>query len=170
MGLQEILLDHKSRAKGLCRIVVGGSAEGNEIIDVFRRSPLRVIFPRIGGAPVKETVLINTAGGIAGGDRLDCEVTASANTSIAVTSQTAERATRVRQTRPHFDEVESERRCEAGMVSTRNDHLQLGVASPQDKGRDFSWSRVACARVAYVWSCRTRRADIRRRVKGSLGV
>ena len=85
---------HLQRAKGLCRIVVGSSAEGNEIVDVFQRSPLRVIFPRIGGAGVKEAVLINTAGGIAGGDRLECEVMAVANASIAITSQTAERVYR----------------------------------------------------------------------------
>src|SRR5262249_16212695 len=81
------------RARGLCRIVMGGS-EGSEIVDIFQRSPLRVIFPRIGGAGVKEAVLINTAGGIAGGDQLECDVTALAKASIAVTSQTAERVYR----------------------------------------------------------------------------
>jgi len=85
---------HLQRAQGLCRIVVGGSDEGNEIVDVFQQSPLRVIFPRIGGTAVKEAVLINTAGGIAGGDRLECEVTASGDASIAITSQTAERVYR----------------------------------------------------------------------------
>lgn len=85
---------HLQRARGQCRIVVGGSEKGNEIVDLFQRSPLRVIFPTIGGAGVKEAVLINTAGGIAGGDRLECEVTAVANASIAVTSQTAERVYR----------------------------------------------------------------------------
>jgi urease accessory protein len=85
---------HLQRAEGLCRIVMGGSEEGNEIVEVFQRSPLRVIFPRIGGARVKEAVLINTAGGIAGGDGLECEVTAVSNASIAVTSQTAERVYR----------------------------------------------------------------------------
>jgi len=85
---------HLQRAQGVCRLVVGGSAEGNEIVDVFQRSPLRVIFPTIGGTAVKEAVLINTAGGIAGGDRLECEVTASGNASIAITSQTAERVYR----------------------------------------------------------------------------
>ena len=57
---------HLQRARGLCRIVVGGSKEGNEIVDLFQRSPLRVIFPTIGSAGVKEAVLINTAGGVAG--------------------------------------------------------------------------------------------------------
>jgi len=85
---------HLQRAQGLCRIVVGGSDEGNEIVDVFQQSPLRVIFPQINGKGVKEAVLINTAGGIAGGDRLECDVTALTNASIAVTSQTAERVYR----------------------------------------------------------------------------
>jgi urease accessory protein len=81
-------------ARGLCRIVVGGAEEGNKIIDVFQRSPLRMIFPQSSEAGVKEVVLINTAGGIAGGDRLECSVTALPNAFIAVTSQTAERVYR----------------------------------------------------------------------------
>jgi urease accessory protein len=42
----------------------------------------------------EEAVLVNTAGGIAGGDRLECGVTVLANASIAVTSQAAERVYR----------------------------------------------------------------------------
>jgi urease accessory protein len=52
------------------------------------------MFPRIGGAAAEEAVLINTAGGIAGGDRLKCGVTALASASIAVTSQAAEKVYR----------------------------------------------------------------------------
>jgi urease accessory protein len=63
-------------------------------MDVFQQSPIRIMFPRAGGAPVEEAVLINTAGGIAGGDRLECHVTALANASIAVTSQAAEKVYR----------------------------------------------------------------------------
>jgi hypothetical protein len=85
---------HLQRAKGVCRIAVGGSENGNEIVDVFQQSPLRVIFPRIDGATAKEAVLINTGGGIAGGDRLECSVTAVASASIAVRSQTTERVYR----------------------------------------------------------------------------
>ena len=52
------------------------------------------MFPRVTGGPVEEAVLINTAGGIAGGDRLQCDVTALPNASIAVTSQAAEKVYR----------------------------------------------------------------------------
>ena len=71
--------------------MAGGAEEGSEIIDVFQRPPLRMIFPQITGAGVKESVLINIAGGIAGGNRLECSVTALANAFIAATSQIAER-------------------------------------------------------------------------------
>jgi urease accessory protein len=60
-------------------------------MDIFQRAPLRIMFPRTTGAAVEEAVLINTAGGIAGGDRLQFDVTARANASIAVTSQAAEK-------------------------------------------------------------------------------
>jgi urease accessory protein len=82
------------RAKGSGRIVVSGSDNGTRIVDVFQQSPIRVMFPRPGGSAVEEAVLINTAGGIAGGDRLECGVTALANASIAVTSQAAEKVYR----------------------------------------------------------------------------
>ena len=60
-------------------------------MDIFQRAPLRIMFPRTAGAAVEEAVLINTAGGIAGGDRLQFDVTARPNASIAVTSQAAEK-------------------------------------------------------------------------------
>jgi urease accessory protein len=82
------------RADGCGRIVLSGSERGTRITELFQRSPIRVIFPRIGGAAVKEAVLINTAGGIAGGDRLEYNVTALADASITVTSQAAEKVYR----------------------------------------------------------------------------
>jgi len=82
------------RAQGWGRIVVTGSEKGARIVDVFQRSPIRILFPRVGGAAVEEAVLINTTGGVAGGDWLECAVTALANASIAVTSQAAEKVYR----------------------------------------------------------------------------
>ena len=63
-------------------------------MDVLQQSPIRVLFPRNGGSAVEEAVLINTAGGIAGGDRLQYSVTAIAEASIAITSQAAEKVYR----------------------------------------------------------------------------
>lgn len=69
---------------------MSGSENGTRITDLYERSPIRILFPKIGGA-VEEAVLINTAGGIAGGDRLDYDVTAVIDASIAVTTQAAEK-------------------------------------------------------------------------------
>jgi urease accessory protein len=79
------------RAEGSARLILSGSETGTRIVDLFQQSPIRIMFPRTGGGAIEEAVLANTAGGIAGGDRLDCSVTALANASIAVTSQAAEK-------------------------------------------------------------------------------
>ena len=82
------------RAEGACRIVLSGSERGTRIMDVFQQSPIRVLFPGTRGAAVEEAVFVNTAGGIAGGDRLEYSVRVLANASIAVTSQAAEKVYR----------------------------------------------------------------------------
>src|SRR5215470_5692708 len=82
------------RAEGCGRIVLGGSERGTRIVDLFQRSPIRIMFPRTGGGSVEEGVLANTAGGMAGGDRLEFAVTTLANASVAVTSQAAEKVYR----------------------------------------------------------------------------
>src|SRR5262245_9287289 len=98
-GSPEVLAGNPSnkdlqRAEGSVRIVLSGSENGTRITDIFQQGPIRIMFPRTGNGAVEEAVLVNTAGGIAGGDRLECDVTALANTSIAVTSQAAEKVYR----------------------------------------------------------------------------
>jgi urease accessory protein len=82
------------RADGSGRVVLGGSEKGARIVDVFQRSPVRIMFPRIGGDAIEEAVFVNTSGGIAGGDRLESAVTALTNASITVSSQAAEKVYR----------------------------------------------------------------------------
>jgi urease accessory protein len=95
-GSPEVRVSDKDlqRAEGSGRMVLSGSEKGTRIMDLFQRSPIRIMFPRAGGGAVEEAVLVNTAGGVAGGDRLDSCVTALANASIAVTSQAAEKVYR----------------------------------------------------------------------------
>src|SRR5262245_30721320 len=88
----EISLDKRlERAEGNCRIVVGGSAKDTRLMDLYQQSPIRVLFPRTGDDRVREAVLVNTSGGVAGGDRLESSVTAISGASIAVTTQAAEK-------------------------------------------------------------------------------
>ena len=82
------------RAAGCGRIVLIGSENGTRIEDVFERSPIRIMFPRTEHRAVEEAVLINTAGGIAGGDQLECSVAVLPGASIAVTTQAAEKVYR----------------------------------------------------------------------------
>jgi urease accessory protein len=79
------------RANGVGRIVLTGSERGTRIADVYQKFPIGIVFPRIGDDLVKEAVIINSSGGIAGGDRLEIEVTALNNASVAVTTQAAEK-------------------------------------------------------------------------------
>lgn len=82
------------RSEGSARLVLAGSAHGTRIVDLFQRAPIKLMFPGIRGAPVEEAVVVNTAGGIAGGDRLGVSVTTLANATVTVTSQAAERVYR----------------------------------------------------------------------------
>jgi len=79
------------RAEGSCRIVVGGSEKGTRIMDVYQKSPIRVLFPKAAAGQVPEAVLVNTAGGVTGADHLESSVTALEEASIIVTTQAAEK-------------------------------------------------------------------------------
>jgi urease accessory protein len=79
------------RAEGTCRIVADGAAHGTRIMDLYQKSPIRVLFPRTGEDRVQEAVLVNTSGGVAGGDSLESTVTALSGAAIAVTTQAAEK-------------------------------------------------------------------------------
>ena len=63
-------------------------------MDVYQKSPIRILFPRTSGSRVEEAVLVNTSGGVAGGDRLQTDVMAIEDASIAVTTQAAEKVYR----------------------------------------------------------------------------
>jgi urease accessory protein len=82
------------RANGAGRIVLTGSASGTRISEVYQKFPIGLMFPKIGDDLVKEVVIINSSGGIAGGDRLEVEVVALDNASVVVTTQAAEKVYR----------------------------------------------------------------------------
>jgi urease accessory protein len=79
------------RACGVGRITLRGSDRGTEAVDVYQKFPTRIMLPTIGEGAVREAVVVNAAGGIAGGDRLEFEVTALGNALVTVTTQAAEK-------------------------------------------------------------------------------
>lgn len=78
------------RAAGALRLVAAHTDAGTAAEDIAESGPLRVRFPRLREDRL-EAILINTAGGIAGGDRLEISVETREDASLAITSQAAEK-------------------------------------------------------------------------------
>ncbi|AQS41218.1 MAG: Urease accessory protein UreD [Candidatus Tokpelaia hoelldobleri] len=57
---------------------------------LFQQGAAKLLFPQ-GSGNQFEIVMINTAGGMTGGDSLEWEITSGANTSVVVTTQAAEK-------------------------------------------------------------------------------
>src|ERR1700739_1199427 len=79
------------RASGAGRIVLRASHPGTEVVEGYQKFAPRIMLPTIGDGAAREVVVVNAAGGIAGGDRLEFEVTALGNSLVTVTSQVAEK-------------------------------------------------------------------------------
>ncbi len=82
------------RADGAVRLGVDLRNGRTRIEALYQRSPLRVLFPDVAEDQPAQAVLLNTAGGIVGGDRLATEIVAGAGTVLTVTSQAAEKVYR----------------------------------------------------------------------------
>jgi urease accessory protein len=61
--------------------------------DVYEHGPLRIRFPNVSGDAL-EAMIVNTAGGIAGGDRHDLDMVAGEGASLTVTTAAAEKVYR----------------------------------------------------------------------------
>jgi urease accessory protein len=77
------------RVRGSVRVVL--SSRGLRVLR--QQGSAKAMLPRVHG-PDPEVVILNTAGGLTGGDRLDLDVTLESATRATVTTQTAERAYR----------------------------------------------------------------------------
>jgi urease accessory protein len=80
------------RARGGVRIAIEPAARGAAPVRVAESGGYRVRFPNAGGAC--EAVLINTGGGMAGGDRMGLELELAAGARATVTTQAAEKVYR----------------------------------------------------------------------------
>jgi urease accessory protein len=80
------------RARGGVRITVERTPRGAAPVHVAESGGYRVRFPNAGGAC--EAVLLNTGGGMAGGDRMSIEVELAGGAQAVVTTQAAEKVYR----------------------------------------------------------------------------
>ena len=81
------------RAQGALRLVAKRRGAGTVIDDLRQEGSLKALFPRVRGNPL-DTVFLNTAGGLTGGDRMTINVAGQADTHVVMSSQAAERAYR----------------------------------------------------------------------------
>ena len=79
------------RGAGLARIGFRSAGGATRLVLLEQRTPLRVLFPRVPGGDVVEAVLINTGGGVIGGDRLEVAVQAGPGARVRATTQAAEK-------------------------------------------------------------------------------
>ncbi|HHL20279.1 MAG TPA: urease accessory protein UreD [Aliiroseovarius sp.] len=84
------------RARGEVRLTVAAPAR---LARLRQSGSMRCLFPRA-GADAREAVLVNTAGGITGGDRFAITARVAENAVLALTTQAAERAYRANQDAP----------------------------------------------------------------------
>ena len=72
------------RAQGTARLVVASGAPGPaRLVDLRLQGSLKLLFPR--GQDHRQAVVLNTAGGLTGGDRMDLDITVQAGADLTIT-------------------------------------------------------------------------------------
>jgi urease accessory protein len=79
------------RGAGVARVGFRSAGGATRLALLEQRTPLRVLFPRVPAGDVVEAVLINTGGGVVGGDRLEVALEAGAGARVRATTQAAEK-------------------------------------------------------------------------------
>lgn len=79
------------RAKGACNVVVLSDGGATRIRGLRQSGSLKLVFPKT-HRPDVEAVIVNTAGGITGGDCIDIAAELKAGATLTLTTQAAERA------------------------------------------------------------------------------
>ena len=79
------------RACGKAYIALSGEGRDVRIDELYQTSPCRILLPRIDGFDQAEIVLVNSSGGIAGGDQLDYGVKVLGTATTLATTQASEK-------------------------------------------------------------------------------
>ncbi|MEM0990499.1 MAG: urease accessory protein UreD [Pseudomonadota bacterium] len=81
------------RARGDVRLVAGLRGQETRIAQLYQKGSAKALLPQTFEAPLT-AVLLNTAGGLTGGDAFQTQITAERGAHLIATTQTAERAYR----------------------------------------------------------------------------
>jgi urease accessory protein len=79
------------RGDGAAEIVFARRGAASALVDLYQRTPCRVLFPRSEANEPPLAVLLTTSGGLTGGDRLRLAVGVEREAAATVTSQAAEK-------------------------------------------------------------------------------
>ena len=79
------------RARGAVRITIRADGPTTRLAENYQSGSAKTRFPKVGDRDPLEVVLVNTAGGVTGGDRLSYSVSAEAGAHGVVATQAAER-------------------------------------------------------------------------------
>ena len=82
------------RTVGIARLKTERIAGRTVAMEIDEQGPLRLRFPRVVEESVLECVMVNTGGGVVGGDRLEVEIETGEGASLALTSQASEKVYR----------------------------------------------------------------------------
>jgi urease accessory protein len=93
-GARRVAPPRLQRSVGLARLGVRRVEGRDRLTTFFQSGAARIRLPRVAAGAPLEAVLLNTAGGITGGDRLRYEVDVAPGAHVTVTSQAAERVYR----------------------------------------------------------------------------
>jgi urease accessory protein len=83
------------RVDARARLVAGRLDGRTRLVRLYQDGAAKIRMPAVAGDPL-EAILINTAGGLTGGDRIGWEVEASAGAAVSVTTQACEKVYRAR--------------------------------------------------------------------------
>ena len=93
MHVAPVALPTLQRARGRAEVAVSHDGKDTRLDRLFQQGCAKAILPRTHG-PVPEAVLLNTSGGVTGGDRLDWRLAAGPAAELVATTQAAERVYR----------------------------------------------------------------------------
>lgn len=95
MNAPSIATPALQRTFGSGRVAVRRASDGStRLADLRQEGPLRLRLPRVARGSPPEAVLINTAGGVTGGDRFEFDCELGAGSELWVTSQACEKVYR----------------------------------------------------------------------------